>query len=130
MKLPDEFQAANKKPGGGLGPRRVLHFGAGNETRTRDPDLGKVVLYQLSYSRFVSINYGSLNFFRSPVTFLFISRCHKRGAILMSKPTESREDHSSLKNSQAFLKYSNIEYTLRRAAKCRAEKPTSQIHRG
>ena len=27
-------------------------FGAGNETRTRDPDLGKVVLYQLSYSRF------------------------------------------------------------------------------
>ena len=29
-----------------------LH-GAGNETRTRDPDLGKVVLYQLSYSRVV-----------------------------------------------------------------------------
>ncbi len=28
-------------------------FGAGNETRTRDPDLGKVVLYQLSYSRLV-----------------------------------------------------------------------------
>jgi len=28
-----------------------LYFGAGNETRTRDPDLGKVVLYQLSYSR-------------------------------------------------------------------------------
>jgi hypothetical protein len=29
----------------------LLEFGAGNETRTRDPDLGKVVLYQLSYSR-------------------------------------------------------------------------------
>ncbi len=29
----------------------VLEPGAGNETRTRDPDLGKVVLYQLSYSR-------------------------------------------------------------------------------
>ena len=28
----------------------ALHIG-GNETRTRDPDLGKVVLYQLSYSR-------------------------------------------------------------------------------
>ncbi len=27
------------------------YCGAGNETRTRDPDLGKVVLYQLSYSR-------------------------------------------------------------------------------
>ncbi len=28
-----------------------MKIGAGNETRTRDPDLGKVVLYQLSYSR-------------------------------------------------------------------------------
>ena len=28
-----------------------MNSGAGNETRTRDPDLGKVVLYQLSYSR-------------------------------------------------------------------------------
>ena len=28
-------------------------LGAGNETRTRDPNLGKVVLYQLSYSRYV-----------------------------------------------------------------------------
>ena len=26
-------------------------YGAANETRTRDPDLGKVVLYQLSYCR-------------------------------------------------------------------------------
>ena len=26
-------------------------FRAGNGTRTRDPNLGKVVLYQLSYSR-------------------------------------------------------------------------------
>ena len=29
----------------------LLKTGAGNETRTRDPNLGKVVLYQLSYSR-------------------------------------------------------------------------------
>ena len=28
-----------------------LQTGAENETRTRDPDLGKVVLYQLSYFR-------------------------------------------------------------------------------
>jgi hypothetical protein len=32
-------------------------FGAGNETRTRDPDLGKVVLYQLSYSRIFKLSY-------------------------------------------------------------------------
>ncbi len=29
-----------------------VFFRAENETRTRDPDLGKVVLYQLSYFRF------------------------------------------------------------------------------
>ena len=28
--------------------------GAENETRTRDPDLGKVVLYQLSYFRILA----------------------------------------------------------------------------
>ena len=39
------------------------NFGAGNETRTRDPDLGKVVLYQLSYSRLgmVLSNFGAGN---------------------------------------------------------------------
>ncbi len=40
------------------------NFGAGNETRTRDPDLGKVVLYQLSYSRSVPSalsNFGAGN---------------------------------------------------------------------
>ena len=34
-----------------------LHFsnkGAENGTRTRDPDLGKVVLYQLSYFRVIA----------------------------------------------------------------------------
>jgi hypothetical protein len=33
--------------------RERKEIGAGNEIRTRDPDLGKVVLYQLSYSRFI-----------------------------------------------------------------------------
>lgn len=28
-------------------------FGAGKEIRTLDPNLGKVMLYQLSYSRFM-----------------------------------------------------------------------------
>ena len=32
----------------------LCETGAGNETRTRDPNLGKVVLYQLSYSRNIS----------------------------------------------------------------------------
>jgi hypothetical protein len=32
----------------------ALQLKAGNGTRTRDPNLGKVVLYQLSYSRNLS----------------------------------------------------------------------------
>ena len=31
--------------------RRMVFFGAGNGTRTRDPELGRLALYQLSYSR-------------------------------------------------------------------------------
>ena len=56
------------KNGGGTRSRTEIHgfairciailpfrqFGAGNEIRTRDPDLGKVVLYQLSYSRIIA----------------------------------------------------------------------------
>ncbi len=33
------------------------NYGAGNEARTRDPNLGKVVLYQLSYSRNTCVLY-------------------------------------------------------------------------
>jgi hypothetical protein len=36
------------------GFRNFVKFGAGNETRTRDLNLGKVPLYQLSYSRISS----------------------------------------------------------------------------
>ena len=33
----------------------ISSYGAANETRTRDPDLGKVVLYQLSYCRIADL---------------------------------------------------------------------------
>ena len=33
----------------------LVPLGAENETRTRDPDLGKVVLYQLSYFRVLAL---------------------------------------------------------------------------
>ena len=39
-------------------PRRSSR--AGNGTRTRDPNLGKVVLYQLSYSRVLTSISGAL----------------------------------------------------------------------
>ncbi len=35
----------------GRGPRVPLIIGAGDETRTRDPQLGRLMLYQLSYTR-------------------------------------------------------------------------------
>ena len=47
-----------------------IMLGAGNETRTRDPDLGKVVLYQLSYSR-VLLNFAF-------VIFAFLRRYGRR----------------------------------------------------
>ncbi len=53
----DEQTAENVKK-----PRKIeaWEFGAGNETRTRDPNLGKVVLYQLSYSRCVKVGKSSV----------------------------------------------------------------------
>ena len=36
---------------------RILIFGAEDEARTRDPNLGKVMLYQLSYFRIIFKNY-------------------------------------------------------------------------
>ena len=38
-----------------------LFYGAENETRTRDPNLGKVVLYQLSYFRKTELHHGAQN---------------------------------------------------------------------
>ena len=58
----------------GLCPRPLddgdLDFGAGNEARTRDINLGKVALYQLSYSRAVRISI--LMNFQTLSSFLFI----------------------------------------------------------
>ena len=46
-------------------PRRCAR--AGNGTRTRDPNLGKVVLYQLSYSRVGRQSNRSVGFFVPPL---------------------------------------------------------------
>ena len=52
----------NEKPSETMFQRVLLDFvlktfglGAENETRTRDPNLGKVVLYQLSYFRLLVV---------------------------------------------------------------------------
>ena len=43
--------------------------GAGNESRTRDLNLGKVALYQLSYSR---VTFGSITYFLDLLQALFL----------------------------------------------------------
>ena len=53
------FSLALQGEGGATAPGEVgenstnlpILFGAGNGTRTRDPELGRLALYQLSYSR-------------------------------------------------------------------------------
>src|SRR6266571_5041099 len=49
-------------------PRVAYPLRAGNGTRTRDPNLGKVVLYQLSYSRVRRQSNRSVGFFVPPPT--------------------------------------------------------------
>ena len=46
-----------------------FEFGAGKETRTPDPNLGKVVLYQLSYSR---LYYAHTLFNRKHIANVFL----------------------------------------------------------
>ena len=48
-----------KKPG--YRSSRAVAFGADNGARTRDPNLGKVVLYQLSHVRLRVINLRELS---------------------------------------------------------------------
>ena len=57
---------------------KTFGLGAENETRTRDPNLGKVVLYQLSYFRIMFLNRSTfigfasakvVAFFHSPKLF-------------------------------------------------------------
>ena len=43
---------------------------AENETRTRDPNLGKVMLYQLSYFRIFSFAVAKVGIFRKPANIL------------------------------------------------------------
>ena len=46
IEVPAEVPAAFAA--GGVDRQSSIFFGAGHETRTRDPELGKLVLYQLS----------------------------------------------------------------------------------
>ena len=79
-------------------------FGAENETRTRDPDLGKVVLYQLSYFRSISKTrscgtglqrYGkilNLQIFFQFFRFLDFARTARRDIALIARRNFARNE--------------------------------------
>jgi hypothetical protein len=46
-------------------------YGAGDEARTRDLNLGKVALYQLSYSRIALLRNALHSYFTEPTTRCF-----------------------------------------------------------
>ena len=62
-----------KKPG--YRSSRAVAFGADNGARTRDPNLGKVVLYQLSHVRLRVINLRELSKRRK---YFFQKSCRPR----------------------------------------------------
>ena len=63
--------------------------GAENETRTRDPNLGKVMLYQLSYFRIFSFAVAKVGIFRNSanILHLFFTRictlCFRKQTIVL-----------------------------------------------
>src|SRR5690606_31688496 len=80
--------------------------GAGNETRTRDPDLGKVVLYQLSYSR--------------------VEPAILRAFFSASTPSHKLFSSSARSAGQAARTYSNPDHRVRMAAAASSHSPTTK----
>ena len=76
----------------------MQNFGAGNEARTRDLNLGKVALYQLSYTRIQNLNNGArgrtwtatllrARDFKSLVSTNFTTRAYHKTLNRMEAPT-------------------------------------------
>ncbi|SVB42697.1 uncharacterized protein METZ01_LOCUS195551 [marine metagenome] len=70
--------------------------GAGNGTRTRDPNLGKVVLYQLSYSRII---FRSIRYAHKLIAFLG----HKSGSHYIKFPLHVSEHSMSIYPSRPLI---------------------------
>ena len=80
--------------------------GAGNEVRTRDLNLGKVALYQLSYSRFGGRNCIGLPAPVKPIQGPF-----------------SPSGSSAMMNGQAARRYTTIDQIVITAARTSSTKP-------
>ena len=89
------MQQTHERAGPGSGkneaPRTgLLETGAGKGTRTLDPDLGKVVLYQLSYSRVEPAILRTFSSASTPSHKLFSSSARSAG---QAARTYSKPDH-------------------------------------
>ena len=72
-----------------------LFFGAEDEARTRDPNLGKVVLYQLSYFRIVplfSFGIAKVDIFLLPPNFF--ATFFKKFCVFLPKDQKYAKIHS------------------------------------
>ena len=59
--------------------KNVSEYGAENGTRTRDPNLGKVVLYQLSYFRVFPSKVTGIHQLNSKLSEVHFSKCECKG---------------------------------------------------
>ena len=84
-----------------------MKTGAGNEARTRDLNLGKVALYQLSYSR----KRGGI-----------VARC--RALSSRNCAVAARQDWSAMMKGHAARRYMIIDQMVMTAAATSSTKPT------
>ena len=80
-----------------------LFFGAEDEARTRDPNLGKVVLYQLSYFRIVplfSFGIAKVGIFLLPPNFF--ATFFEKMCIFLQKPAKTGSFSNFLFNKSDF----------------------------
>ena len=80
-----------------------LFFGAEDEARTRDPNLGKVVLYQLSYFRrfpFFSFGIAKVGIFLLPPNFF--ATFFEKMCIFLQKPAKTGNFSNFLFNKSDF----------------------------
>ena len=76
----------------------ICNFGAGNETRTRDPNLGKVMLYQLSYSRKI---------------FFFKRGAERETWTLTSRTLDPKSSASANSAIPAYIRFTGAAYRSR-----------------
>ena len=96
-----------------LAHKPFIEFGAGEESRTLDLNLGKVALYQLSYSRVKPANYTWIAICGQPPPDAAISPLGYVGQRLLQVPAHRDEGHDGREINQPRAPSLRIEETDR-----------------